>query len=346
LSSEEITKIDIWPDLPETMTTIRDTLIDSYHLVNPGDANPLGILHGGHLMDWMVNAGTLTSSRIVKGEVVLAFLDDVFFVRPVHVGEMVRLRAWVEYVGKTSLEVGVLAEAGKNSQNFQTTTLSYMVFVAVSPRGEPREVPVKVEPGKDRDMYEAAEARWLERRKKIMDRKRKAEEVSPLAPDSQWKATSYRIVLSSDTVYGNYMFGGRLLKILDELSDVVASRFAQGVVVTGNVDNMSFYWPMRVGDIVEITTALNYVGKTSMEIGIKVISEDPYTGRRHHATTSYYTFIHLGPDARPCPVQNYIPSTDDEKVRWEEGRQRSEQRKKRLEEVKDIIEKGVFRTPN
>ncbi|BBD73956.1 acyl-CoA thioesterase [Sulfodiicoccus acidiphilus] len=328
------------------MPTIRETLVESYHLVNPADANPLGILHGGHMMDWLVNAGTLTASRVARGEVVLAFLDDVFFIRPVHVGDMVRIKAWVEYVGKSSMEVGVLAEAGKNSSNFSTATLSYMVFVAVSPRGEPREVATKVEPGRDEALYEAAKNRWLERRAKVADRRAKAEEVTPLAPDSEWKVTSYRIVLSSDTVYGNAMFGGRLLKILDELSDVVASRFAQGVVVTGNVDNMSFYWPMRVGDIVEVTTALNYVGKTSMEIGIKVICEDPYTGRRHHATTSYYTFVHLGSDARPAPVPQYVPKTEDEKKRWEEGKQRSEQRRRRLEEVKEIIEKGVFIMPS
>jgi len=321
---------------------LSDTAVETLHIVNPSDANPLGILHGGRMMDWLVSTATLSATRLTRGNCVLGYLDNVFFINPVYVGDRVFVRAWVQYVGRSSLEVAVRAIAeNKNGKNSSLTTYSHMAFVAVDPRGEPRPIPVKLQP-KEGEMQEylAAQERYNRRREILADRRQRTIDVEPYAPDSEWKFELSKIVFQDDAIYGDLMFGGRLLKLLDELTGSLAIKYCDGNAVTGSVDEMAFYYPIRVGDILDITVALNYVGHTSMEIGAKVVVENPYTGSRHHAATAYYTFIHLDEEGKPHPVPSFTPKSDDELTRWKQAQLRAEARRRRLEQFKEQIRLG------
>ncbi|MCL5788463.1 MAG: acyl-CoA thioesterase [Candidatus Marsarchaeota archaeon] len=319
--------------------SMGDTAVEAVYLVNPGDANPIGILHGGNMMNWMVSTATLAVSRLSNGNAVLGSLDSIFFVSPVRVGQMVHIRSWVEYVGSSSAEVAVQAVSedpvtGKSA----TTTLSHMAFVAVDSRGEPRPIQTKIAPSKkELGSYGLARRRWLKRRRTLSDRVQKSLDLSPYAADSEWRLDSSKIVFDDDALYGELMFAGRLLRLLDELTGVVATRYSKGAVVTGCVDDMSFYYPIRVGDILTVSVALNFTGNTTLELGAKIFCEDPFTGRKRHAATSYYTFVHIDPSGSPSPVPPYIPRTAGDKMRWESAKRRMYQRKRKLHSFRNYI---------
>jgi acyl-CoA hydrolase len=327
------------PAIQRPEISIRETAVETVFLVNPADANPLGILHGGNMMNWLVSVGTLAVSRMAKGNAVLGSLDSVFFVNPVRVGNLAYVRAWIEYIGKSSLEVGVRART-EDPITGQTsvTTLSHMAFIAVGMHGEPRLVPARIKPEKGESaIYRQAVSRWEARKSSLRGRKLLAEDTGEYGKGSKWHMSFSRIVMTEDAVYGGIMFGGRLLKLLDEFTGALATRFCKGAAVTGAVDDMSFYYPIRVGDVLDVDVALNRVGRSSLEIGAKVVAEDPFTGNRHHAATAYYTFVHIGSDGKPVSVPPYIPRSKDEIMRLEEAESRADQREKKLIALRELV---------
>src|SRR5215467_10146749 len=115
--------------------------------VFPEHAGGPGQIHGGRMMEWITKAGTLAASRVARGTVVLGALDDIDFLHPVKVGEIAILRAQVEYVGTSSLEVGVRVWAENVKTGRRAVTLNaHLVFVAMDEAGKPRPVADKIEP--------------------------------------------------------------------------------------------------------------------------------------------------------------------------------------------------------
>lgn len=319
---------------------IKDTVVESIYGVLPEHANSMGMLHGGYMMNWMVTTAALAAVKLSRGSATLGALDSIFFINPVKIGSMVLVRSWVEYVGRASMEIGVEA----HSENPLTgesalTTLSHMAFVATDARGEPREVHTKIRPREqEREIYEQALKRWENRRRSIEKRREYSLDISEYAPDSRWRRRVSRIVLADDALYGEYMFGGKMLLILDELAGTLASRYCRGIVLTGSVDGMVFYYPIRVGDIIDIEVALNHVGRASLEVGAKIITENPYTGRRRHASTAHLTFVHIGGDGRPSEVPPYRPETENELTRWREAEERRKNRRIMIEQLQQRAE--------
>lgn len=93
---------------------------------------------------------------------------------------------------------------------------------------------------------------------------------------------------------------------------------------------MIFNYPVRVGMLIDIELALNYVGDTSAEAGAKVIVENPFSGVRRHATTAYFTMIHIGEDGKPAKMPPYEPTTNDEKRIYSEARTRYLMRREKI----------------
>src|SRR5213080_4680981 len=89
------------------MPSIADTVVEMVQWVFPEHAGAPGQIHGGRMMEWITQAGTLAAARIARGHVVLGAMDDIDFLHPVRVGQIAILRAQVEHVGTSSLEVGV-----------------------------------------------------------------------------------------------------------------------------------------------------------------------------------------------------------------------------------------------
>jgi acyl-CoA hydrolase len=137
------------------------------------------------------------------------------------------------------------------------------------------------------------------------------------------------LVMPNDTNPQNSIFGGVVMSWIDMAAAMVAERHANRPVVTVHIDDISFKAPIKVGNHVLIKAAINYVGKTSMLVGVKVISENPITGIIRHTTTAYLTFVALDDLGRPIEVPQLLSETEDEKRRFNEGKIRMDELKRK-----------------
>jgi acyl-CoA hydrolase len=110
-------------------------------------------------------------------------------------------------------------------------------------------------------------------------------------------------------------------------------RYCKGLVMTACLDAMDFYSPILTHEVITFKAGLNYVGTASLEIGIKVLAEVPWSGEMRHACTAFLTFVHLGANLRPQSCPPFTPETPGERRRWDEAVAR---RSGRLERVKRL----------
>lgn len=135
------------------------------------------------------------------------------------------------------------------------------------------------------------------------------------------------MVMPNHTNPQNNIFGGVVMGWVDIAAAMVASRHCQKHVATVHISDIDFFAPIKVGYHVLIQASLNFVGSSSMIVGVKVTSENPFTGETRTTTKAYLTFVALDDLGRPVPVPGLIPETDDEKRRFENAKKRVELRK-------------------
>jgi len=122
-------------------------------------------------------------------------------------------------------------------------------------------------------------------------------------------------------VMGN-VFGGHILSLVDRVAAVAAIRHSRRPCVTVSVDKVDFREPIRVGELVTAFARVNFAGRTSMEIGVKVIAENVMTGDKRHTNSCYLTYVALDDAGNPTPVPPVVPETPDEKRRSDRAAQR------------------------
>lgn len=138
--------------------------------------------------------------------------------------------------------------------------------------------------------------------------------------------TMTEIVLPTHTnILGN-IFGGVVMSWIDIAAAISAGRHARHTVVTVAVDALHFIAPIKLGQIVEIKACVNYVARTSMEVGVRVTSEDPKTGVCQKNVKAYVTFVALDDSGQPTPVPPLNPESSDEKRRFEAAKKRRKYR--------------------
>ena len=135
-----------------------------------------------------------------------------------------------------------------------------------------------------------------------------------------------QMMIPQDANPAGNVHGGVVVKIIDEAAGVVAARHARSNVVTASIDRMDFHLPIFVGDLLFFKASLNYVGRTSMEIGVRVEAENLLTGDVKHAASAYLTYVALARDGRPAQVPPLILETGEEQRRNREARARREMR--------------------
>jgi uncharacterized protein (TIGR00369 family) len=109
--------------------------------------------------------------------------------------------------------------------------------------------------------------------------------------------------------------GGVIMKLIDTAAGVVAGRHARANVVTASIDRLDFLHPVFIGDFVTLRASLNFVGKTSMEVGVRVEAENLLTGEIRHTSTAYLTFVALDGNGRPMPLPALIVETEEQQRR-------------------------------
>lgn len=120
--------------------------------------------------------------------------------------------------------------------------------------------------------------------------------------------------------------GGVIMKLIDTVAGVAATRHARMHTVTASIDRLDFHHPVFIGDYLTLTAAVNYVGKTSMEVGVRVEAENLITGRKCHTSSAYLTFVAIDRSNRPVPLPPLCVETEEQKRRHREAQARRELR--------------------
>ncbi len=125
--------------------------------------------------------------------------------------------------------------------------------------------------------------------------------------------------------HGN-LLGGRVMHLVDLAAAMAAMRHARKPVVTASVDSLHFLHPVHISELVILRSSVNRVFRSSMEVGVKVETENLMTGARVHTCSAYLTFVALGADKKPVLIQPVIPETEEEQRRYREAGERREYR--------------------
>ena len=133
-----------------------------------------------------------------------------------------------------------------------------------------------------------------------------------------------------DANFAGNVHGGVIMKLIDSTAGIVAAKHCGTNVVTASIDRIDFHSPVFVGDILRVNANLNFTGRTSMELGVKVEAENFMTCEIRHTASAYLIFVSLDQFGKPMEVPQVIPETEDEIMRNKEA---SIRRKKRMEGI-------------
>ncbi|MFH1113076.1 MAG: acyl-CoA thioesterase [Pseudomonadota bacterium] len=143
---------------------------------------------------------------------------------------------------------------------------------------------------------------------------------------SETSATIVHQMLPEDANPAGNVHGGVIMKHVDTCAGVVAIRHARGNAVTASIDRLDFHSPVFIGDLLIVRASLNMVGRTSMEVGVRVEAENLFTGEIRHTASAYLTYVALDKNGTPVPVAPLILETDEEIRRNREAKKRSQVR--------------------
>nr|WP_315142555.1 acyl-CoA thioesterase [uncultured Flavobacterium sp.] len=127
------------------------------------------------------------------------------------------------------------------------------------------------------------------------------------------------LMLPSHTNFSGKIHGGYILSLLDQIAFACASKFSGNYCVTASVDTVNFLMPIEVGELVTMKASVNYVGNSSMIIGIRVEAENIQTGAIKHCNSSYFTMVSKDKEGKNAPVPGLLLTTLKEVSRFENG---------------------------
>ncbi len=165
-------------------------------------------------------------------------------------------------------------------------------------------------------------------------------------PMSASYTTLTKIVLPGDTNNHDTLFGGLLMKYIDELAAIAARRHSKKDCVTASNDGVHFHRPILSGHIVDIEAYVSSVGRTSIEVFAKIITEDTLSGERSVAAISFLTFVALDEQGRPTEVPEVYPETEEQRLVYTDREKRRAARiAKRKETNKLMSQLDVRKSP-
>jgi acyl-CoA hydrolase len=159
------------------------------------------------------------------------------------------------------------------------------------------------------------------------------------ATDSRSQIVRWTSVLDANAA--GDVHGGTVMRLCDEAAALAAIKHSRMRVVTAAMDRMVFLYPIRVGELVTLSAAVNAAWRTSMEVGVRVDAENPLTGEVHHTSTAYLTMVALDDGGRPAAVPPLIAETPTEQRRQREAEMRRANRLAEREQILAHREQGL-----
>jgi len=174
------------------------------------------------------------------------------------------------------------------------------------------------------------------------------EELAP-KPVSASEVTLVQLMEITDANIAGIVHGGTIMKLVDTAAGLAAMKHCGGPAVTVSMDSMSFLAPVRIGDTVTVKASVNDVGRTSLEVGVRVESENVLSGERTHTGSAYLVFVALDDEGKPRPVPPVAAETQNQRRREKEAKIRRETRlahKQAILEHRDQVEQKQVAPPH
>jgi acyl-CoA hydrolase len=161
------------------------------------------------------------------------------------------------------------------------------------------------------------------------------EHVSNGKPMSYSRVTLSRIMTAVDVNLYGTVHGGVIMKFMDDVAGAAAARHCGGTAVTAAIDEIAFLEPVRTGDLVHAHAQVNWTGKASMEVGVRLVAErwDRAEGEPVDVATAYLVFVAVDADGKPREVRPVLPETAEDERRWREAEIRRAHRLARREAI-------------
>ena len=149
-------------------------------------------------------------------------------------------------------------------------------------------------------------------------------------PVSNSQVHMQELILPNDSnILGNVL-GGKVMHLMDLCAAMSAMKHCRNQAVTASVDSLDFLAPSKIGDFLLLKSSVNYCGNTSMEVGVRIDTENRKTGELKHTASAYLTFVAIDENGNTIQVPQVLPENEDEIRRFKEGKQRYDYRKKML----------------
>ena len=142
------------------------------------------------------------------------------------------------------------------------------------------------------------------------------------------RASTTRLMVPTDVNFAGNVFGGHILAEIDQVAYITAARHSQASCVTASVDRVDFLSPVHVGDVVDFEAELTYVGTSSMEVWVRVRAEPVHGTGTREVGEAFVTMVAVDGNGRPHPVPTLVLESVEERLRFEEGRRRMEERRR------------------
>jgi len=301
-------------------------IVMTYTLLPPY-ADASGNAFGGHIMSNMDICAGIAAKKHCSKAVVTASMDDLYFRNTAKVGDVITIKAKVNRTFRTSMEVGIVVEAEDPMIGDSVFVCSgYFIFVAVDKQGKTIPIPELILQTEDEKLLsvEAEQRRQLRTQmkddmKKFVDALNTASREETLfnknlpykfARESVTLAT--HLVLPSHANTLGVTFGGQIMAWMEGAASIAATRHSRKMCITVGVDTLHFLSPIQVGEAVIIKAKVNRAFRWTMEIGVKVNSENLITGEKKLCNDAFFTFLAVE-DYMPTPVPQSVPETEKEK---------------------------------
>jgi uncharacterized protein (TIGR00369 family) len=153
---------------------------------------------------------------------------------------------------------------------------------------------------------------------------------------------SMTVLMTPDMAnFAGNVHGGTILKLLDQVAYACASRYAARYVVTLSVDQVLFLQPVHVGELVTFLASVNHTGKSSMEVGVKVIAENIRTQAQRHVNSCFFTMVAVDDERKPVPVPALLPNTPEEVRRFADAQVRKQLRQELQQRYAALRKPGI-----
>lgn len=157
---------------------------------------------------------------------------------------------------------------------------------------------------------------------------------------SEPRATLVKWMSITDANNAGRIHGGTVMKLCDEAAGLAGIRHARRPVVTAAVDRMTFRHPVQVGEVLTLSASVNAAWQTSMEVGVRVEAEHPFTGETHHTSSAYLTMVAIDEHGRPASVPQLVPASDTDRRREREAQLRRANRLAERTQIRDHRERA------